>query len=242
MPHPRPNKPNQTRPVVSLPAVSKVEPSNLCQKRKMPLPHVPGGDRSARSGVAWRIGMTRGARRDDFGGARRGKGHSRRYQAGDPENYAYVGSETIVSTYGCSSWCVAAVSCHSGLGSCEGCSCWLWPSDHDCDSCDWSDGCWDWLPGFTALIILSNRSQNIFNLLQEIAFCRVISAFKPFLCVLKGILGNFLQELYRRNGIFWAKKPAVAAVGEAKQSRQRDSRPAGGGRMAAKQILGPSII
>jgi hypothetical protein len=158
------NKPNQTQ----------------FQKQKTPLPYVPGGDRSAASGVASRIGMTRGARRDDFEGARRDKGHSRRYQAGDPGNYTFVGSETIVSIYGCSSWCVAAVSCHSGLGSCEGCSCWLWPSGHDCDSCDWSDDCWDWLPGFTALIILSKRSQNIFNLLQEIAFCLVISAFKPF--------------------------------------------------------------
>ena len=40
--------------------------------------------------------MTRGARRDDFEGARRDKGHSRCYQAGDPENYAFVGSKTIV--------------------------------------------------------------------------------------------------------------------------------------------------
>jgi hypothetical protein len=48
--------------------------------------------------------------------------------------------------------------------------------------------------------------------------------FQAFLCVLKGILGNFLQELYRRNGIFWGKKPVVAGIGEAKQWRQRDSR------------------
>jgi hypothetical protein len=37
MPHTRPNKPNQTQ----------------FQKQKMPLPHVPGGDRSAGPGLAW---------------------------------------------------------------------------------------------------------------------------------------------------------------------------------------------